>query len=109
MWRSNIGVHLILVCLSICLVAASLWFPATVHDRSEMKSVQYGYPFRFLTQDVSRYDPPGFPWQYRVMSPWENPTKLKPLAFLGSIIIVLASLELAVIAVKRAIRILFQT
>ena len=109
MWKLSIGTHLVFVLLSTCLVVASLWIPTTVHDRSDMKSIQLGYPIRFVIQDVSRYDPPSFPWQYRIVSPWENPTKLKPLALLGSLLIALALLELAAIALKRAKRNLFQT
>jgi len=95
MWELSIRTHLVLLLLSTGLVVASLWIPTTVHDRSDMESIQLGYPIRFVLQDNSRFDPPSFPWQYRLVSPWESPTELKPLAFLGSVLLVLLVLELA--------------
>ncbi len=106
--RLSTGNHFALVLLSICLVVASLWIPTTVRDRNGMKSIELGYPIRFVIQDNSRFDPPSFPWQYRLVSPWESPTEPKLLAFLGSVLIVLALLELAATMLRRTKENLFQ-
>lgn len=108
MWKLSTGTHLVLLLLSTCLVVASLQIPTTVHDRSDMESIQLGYPIRFVIQDNSRFDPPSFPWQYQLVSPWESPTELKPFAFLGSVLIVLALLELAATVLRRTKENLFQ-
>jgi len=108
MWKLSTGTHLVLVLLSTCLVVASLWIPTTVHDRSDMENTQLGYPIRFVIQDNSRYDPPSFPWLYQLGSPWESPTELKPMLFLGSVLIVLLLFELAATVFRKTKEDLFQ-
>lgn len=55
----------IIAVFSLFLLYSSLLLPKThiVHNHEEMKTIDFGYPFSFITQDFSKYDPP-FPWHY---------------------------------------------
>ena len=69
--------------VSLIIVLGTSLIPQTVYDRKDMKAMKFGYPIAFVTQDLTRYDPP-FPHKYHFSSPWENPSDISWSNFLLS-------------------------
>jgi hypothetical protein len=74
--------------------------PTKVNNRGGLYKVEFGLPFRFITQNDSNRsygetseDRP-LPTRISILSPWENPTKFKLNNFLLSFATVLILTEL---------------
>ncbi len=87
--------QIILIVLAIIILYVTLLVPKSVSDKSEMASLKLGYPLSFVTQDVSIYDPPSFPWTYGLQSIHQFPAQILWLNGIISFIIILGILELA--------------
>lgn len=48
--------HGILLAVGFVLTLATLYVPMLSNNASQMKSILFGYPFKFVTQDFSDYD-----------------------------------------------------
>lgn len=59
----------------------------TVNNADDLKTVRFGFPIPFVTQDLSGYDPP-FPYKMSLSSPWENPTSIDFIFLFASFLIV---------------------
>lgn len=79
--------YLLIGLTSLIIVIGTLSIPETVNNKEDMRAMEFGYPISFITQDLSRYDPP-FPWEYSFSSPWENPFKISWGNFLLSYLII---------------------
>jgi hypothetical protein len=64
---------------------------ATVDSRAGLRSVSFGWPFDWLTQDQTTSSPP-FPIELSASSPWENPTGVALGAFVVDFLVVYAIL-----------------
>jgi hypothetical protein len=64
---------------------------ATVASRAGLRSVSFGWPFDWLTQDQRTLSPP-FPTELSASSPWENPTSVALGAFALDFLVVYAIL-----------------
>lgn len=69
----NVIIAFIALVVSMVILMGTLFIPRTVYSKEDMQIMQFGYPFPFITQDLSRLDPPTFPRQYRFGGPWEYP------------------------------------
>jgi len=80
--------------LAVMLTLATLAIPVTVVSSEHLHGVRFGYPFAFVEQDLRRYSPPDhlFPIKFRLDSPWGSATRLHPLPFLLSVVVVLLPL-----------------
>ncbi len=86
--------------LSFVIVAVMLSIPKTVHSKADMKAMKFGYPIPFVTQNLTRYDPP-FPWKYSFSSPWENPSNISWPNFLLSYLTTFVLVGFAVTGVEK--------
>ena len=64
--------YLLVGLVSLAIVVGTLSVPKNVYNKKDMEVMKFGYPIAFVTQDLTRYDPP-FPWKYSFSSPLENP------------------------------------
>lgn len=67
----------------LILTLGSLTLPHRVASHEQLRRMQFGFPFWSVQQDVTLVDRfiPDFIF---IQSPWENPTDLRPIAFLSS-------------------------
>lgn len=86
----TIGLVVFLCAVSLVLTVSSLAIPNTIHANAELIEVGYGWPFQFIQQDQSRFplggDGPSLPYARRLLSPWENSTRFRPLPFLTDLL-----------------------
>ena len=73
--------------VALIILIGTLAIPKTVYNKKDMEAVKLGYPIHFITQDVTKYDPP-FPWRYSFESPWESPFKISWFDFILSYLII---------------------
>ena len=59
----------------------------TAMDKEDLETIALGFPFGFIHQDQTRYDPP-YPFEMTLQAPWENPTSINWLLLLASLLIV---------------------
>lgn len=102
-WLSKLGItsyqiKLILI-LSLVITSCTLFIPQKVYDHDELKDLGFGYPFHFVSQNLSKWDPP-LPYYMNIdLNPWENPIpKLNLFNFLLSLSIIYAILFLIRVA-----------
>jgi hypothetical protein len=93
------------VSVGVVLVAA-LRDTDLVTTRASQRHVDLGWPFVWIHQDQSSLYPP-LPYRLGLSSPWEHPTHLTGIAFVGSVLVVFAAvatvgLLLGVVAVGAA-------
>ena len=86
--------------MSFIIVIGTLSISKTVYNKEDMKAMEFGYPISFITQNLTRYDPP-FPWKYSFSSPWENSFKISWGNFLLSYLIIFFITTSVVIGAKR--------
>lgn len=69
---------IILVVISLFLVGISpLIIKTTITSQAQLSAVRTGFPFAFVEQKSSLTPPEySFPLELRVLSPWENPTRI---------------------------------
>lgn len=82
-----ISLGVLLGALSLAVTMGTLAIPNIIHNNAELVNVDYGWPFRFIRQDQSRFplggDGPPLPYSSQLSSPWENPTQFLLLPFLA--------------------------
>ncbi|GHJ60029.1 hypothetical protein NOK12_25470 [Nocardioides sp. OK12] len=76
------------VSLGVVLVAA-LRDTDLVATRVGQRSVDLGWPFDWIHQNQSSLDSP-LPYRLGLSSPWEHPTDVSAVAFVGNVLIVFA-------------------
>lgn len=79
--------YITIAIFSFIIVISTLSIPKNVYDKADMVDMQFGYPVQFITQDLTRNDPP-FPWSYSFSSPWEHPFTFSVVNFVASYLIV---------------------
>ncbi|HDH31516.1 MAG TPA: hypothetical protein ENH26_01940 [Candidatus Wolfebacteria bacterium] len=92
--------YLLIGLVSLVIVIGTLSIPKTVYDKEDMGAMKFGYPIAFVTQDLTRYDPP-FPWKWSFSSPWENPSDISWFNFLFSYLIIFLITGFVVIETER--------
>ncbi len=80
--------------LSFMILFYSLSTPTEVATKADMASVEFGYPIRFLSQDLSSKDPPSFPRMQGSGSLHDDPVTMYWGALLINIVILMVSLEI---------------
>lgn len=86
--------------LTLVILLGTLSIPKTVYNKKDMGAIKLGYPISFITQDVTKYDPP-FPWKYSFESPWENPFEISWFNFLASYLIIFLVVSLTTTGIER--------
>ena len=83
-WRLLFSVGALLLVLGL-----SVFRCTDVYSQDELKDVRVGFPFRFLSIDLSRYSPLEFPQIIcGPVSPWENSHRVNlPLLLLNVVLI----------------------
>ncbi|MGD9677584.1 MAG: hypothetical protein AB7V16_04330 [Vulcanibacillus sp.] len=96
-WFSKLGINsyqvkLILI-LSLIITLCTLFVPQKVYIHDELEDLGFGYPVHFVTQNLSKWDPP-LPYYMNItLNPWEERIPiLNPFNFLLSLSIVYAIL-----------------
>lgn len=59
----------------------------SVSNYEDLKNAAFGFPFPFVKQDLSSFDPP-FPHVMSISSPWENPLSINLLSLIASLFVV---------------------
>ncbi|ETI70507.1 hypothetical protein BAVI_02124 [Neobacillus vireti LMG 21834] len=74
------------------LVLLSPFFSkSSVSNYDDLKNAAFGFPYPFVNQDLSSYDPP-FPYVMSISSPWENPTSINPLSLIATLLVINVSI-----------------
>jgi len=94
-----------LLTTSCIFTGLSVFLPVTVHNRSELKQVNLGFPLSFVVQNQSALpvgypDGPSFPIHQTLISPWEYPVKMIWWRFFLDIVVVVIALNLIYLAAK---------
>lgn len=94
-----------LLILSCVFTGLSVFLPVTIHNRSELKQVDLGFPFSYIVQNQSALpvgypDGPSFPIRQTLISPWEYPLKIIWWRFFLNIAIILIALSMIYFATK---------
>ena len=48
--------HAILFLFSVCILISTVFIPRVANNSEEMKRVEFGYPFSFMSEDFSKYN-----------------------------------------------------
>ena len=96
---------IILLTLSCVFTGSSVFLPVTIHNRSELKQVDLGFPLSYIVQNQSALpvgypDGPSFPIRQALISPWEYPLKIIWWRFFLNITAILITLSLIYFATK---------
>lgn len=94
-----------LLILSCVFTGLSVFLPVTIHNRSELKQVNLGFPFSYIIQNQSALpvgypDGPSFPIHQTLISPWEYPLKIIWWRFFFNIAAISIALSLIYFATK---------
>ena len=92
--------YLLIGFIALIIVIGTLSIPKTVYNKTDMQTVELGYPISFIIQDFTRLDPP-FPWEYNFGSPWEDPFRISWINFLLSYLIIFSITTFVVIGVEK--------
>lgn len=95
----------ILLTTSCIFTGLSVFLPVTIHNRSELRQVNLGFPISFVVQNQSALpvgypDGPSFPIHQTLISPWEYPLKIIWWRFFLNIVVVVIALNLVYLAGK---------
>ena len=66
--------------LALVGTVATVAVPQTAATRADARALEFGYPLRSATSDVSFFSRPSYPQTYG-FNPWENPTHFDGLRF----------------------------
>ncbi|MGO3886049.1 MAG: hypothetical protein ACTJHU_07115 [Mycetocola sp.] len=75
-FRSMLSLYLWLLPLSAVVMFMLVFaFPFTAAHQTELTEARFGWPLAWITQDLSRYQPIGFPatMEYTLTRAWDNP------------------------------------
>lgn len=94
-----------LLILSYMFTCLSVFLPVTIHNRSELKHVDLGFPFSYIVRNHSALpvgypDSPSFPIRQTLISPWEYPLNIIWWRFILNIAVILVALSLIFFATK---------
>lgn len=90
--------HLILAVFSIILVLSSLFLSMPANNASQMKSIKFGYPLHFVSQDFSSYNAFSFFPRYQKFE-FNNLSKIVEFSissFIISVILVFICIEVLI-------------
>ena len=97
-WTGRWSWYVVLPALALfAVLAATILDTTVVETEAELRSARFGVPFDFVEAKLSANPP--LPYQVG-WNPWEDPAELDVLLFLGSYVLVLGALALAVAAMK---------
>lgn len=91
--------HFFIGLIAFIILSGTLLIPKTVHTKDDMKMMEFGYPVAFITQDLTRYDPP-FPWSYTFRSVLENSFTISWIRFSLSYLSVFITTELFFVLIE---------
>lgn len=77
-------------CISLIntlIIVSPLFTSVTVGNKGDLEHAAFGWPFPFVMQDLSMYDPP-YPYNMTFATPWETPTSIHPFFFIASFVVV---------------------
>ena len=78
---------IIMIIANLIVLISPIFTFWTVTNKRGLESVKFGFPFPFIIQDQTRYDPP-FPYTMHLQSPIDNPTSINWLALIVSFLVV---------------------
>jgi hypothetical protein len=78
---------LLVTIASLFVLLSPFFSKSVVNDYDDLKSAAFGFPFPFVNQDLSSYDPP-FPYVMSFSSPWENPVSINLLSLIASLLVI---------------------
>lgn len=93
--KFNSTEHFYVIFVTCILLVGTLFVPTTVYTSSQERSIELGYPSRFVVQNSS-YDfieTYQTPYTYSLKSPWEHTTRIIWGKFFLSFIIIFSFLE----------------
>ena len=83
-----IGLVVLAVIGGVIAAVATLFIPQEVHSQAELARVPLGWPFKFLVQKLSDYEPSTWPERFRFNAPQDHPLVLFDLdAFVADVLI----------------------
>jgi len=85
---------LMLSVVTLGIMIGTLFIPKKVDSYEEIEAIPLGYPFPFWIQNMERITPDGFPREYRIGNPWEDPWHVVWSVFAASFAVVLCALLL---------------
>jgi hypothetical protein len=85
--KQRLRLIMIIVLFTLLVLISPFLTKDTIQSAEELKSVSFGFPWPFVIQDQSQYDPP-FPYDASFASPWENPTTIDIGTFIFSLFFV---------------------
>lgn len=90
--------HGIIAAFSLLLLISTLYIPEKSSNLNELKNVNFGYPFQFISQDFSDYDSgfSFFPRYQRFELEFSKINNFSVVNFFTSYFSILISLEVAV-------------
>jgi|GEM_PF-2502783 len=90
-------IQILILTISLILLLSTLGIKQSVYSKEDMVKMRFGYPISFITQDLSRRDPP-FPYKYNGFdgSPWEDSFSINWGRFFLSYLCILIPSEIIV-------------
>jgi len=82
--RTKILLAVAIAVLTFCTTLFTVMIERPVNSREEMSQHRTGYPFTFIRQDLSRYEPATFPQRFRFVDPRTSSFALELENFLAS-------------------------
>ncbi len=93
--------QILMLCLSLFLALLTALLPSKAYNHNSLANMQFGYPFRFITQDISTLDPPTYPRWYSLRLIQEYPTSLTLVNLVLSVLSFALALHFSPIVPKK--------
>ncbi|CAH2717474.1 hypothetical protein BACCIP111895_04688 [Neobacillus rhizosphaerae] len=78
---------LLFLIANLLVLLSPFFSKSSVSNYDDLKNAAFGFPFPFVNQDLSSYDPP-FPYVMSISSSWENPMSINLLSLIASLFVV---------------------
>lgn len=91
--------HGIVAVFSFVLLISSIFIPSKVNSLEEEKSVKFGFPFAFVTQDFSKNETTLFFVYYQKFDPFYEKSSINSFSiinFISSFFVVFATIEILI-------------
>ncbi|OCA84088.1 hypothetical protein A8F94_15285 [Bacillus sp. FJAT-27225] len=85
------GFFILLFLLNFIVFVSPFFTKVTVGSDTDLNHMPFGFPFPFLVQDLSSFDPP-LHYDMSMSSPWEHPTSINLLSLIASLFVVNVSI-----------------
>ena len=87
--------HAILAVCSLALTSATVLIPGLAADAAQMKTVKFGYPLAFVTQDLSRFNSFAFFPRYLKID-WHSGLNFSFGRFILSLVLIFLAVEIII-------------